>query len=77
MSGFHADVIVGKAIGGPRFQGIDRYGIFVSIYARCVKLPDVWLGELTKGSGVNLGEWWAHLDSNQGPKDYESSALTN
>gem|GEM_PF-6589785 len=21
--------------------------------------------------------WWAHLDSNQGPKDYESSALTN
>ncbi len=21
--------------------------------------------------------WWAHLDLNQGPKDYESSALTN
>ena len=22
-------------------------------------------------------KWWAHLDSNQGPKDYESSALAN
>jgi hypothetical protein len=21
--------------------------------------------------------WWAHTDSNRGPKDYESSALTN
>jgi len=24
-----------------------------------------------------MQKWWAHLDSNQGPKDYESSALTN
>lgn len=22
-------------------------------------------------------EWWAHLDLNQGPADYESDALTN
>jgi hypothetical protein len=22
-------------------------------------------------------EWWAHLDLNQGPTDYESAALTN
>lgn len=22
-------------------------------------------------------KWWAHLDLNQGPLDYESSALTN
>ncbi len=22
-------------------------------------------------------DWWAHLGSNQGPLDYESSALTN
>ncbi len=27
--------------------------------------------------GKLLIVWWAHLDSNQGPKDYESSALTN
>ena len=20
---------------------------------------------------ITLGKWWAHLDSNQGPKDYE------
>ena len=26
---------------------------------------------------LKYNTWWAHLDSNQGPKDYESSALTN
>ncbi len=25
----------------------------------------------------NLMKWWPHLDLNQGPIDYESSALTN
>jgi hypothetical protein len=26
---------------------------------------------------LRILEWWAHQDSNQGPTDYESAALTN
>ena len=30
-----------------------------------------------KNTPLFLVNWWAHSDSNGGPKDYESSALTN
>ena len=32
---------------------------------------------MKKAGNDRLLSWWAHLDSNQGPLDYESSALTN
>ena len=28
------------------------------------------------GLGLLQDDWWAHLDLNQGPMDYESTALT-
>ncbi len=34
----------------------------------CLHAQKLWRGE---------GEWWAHQDSNLGPRDYESPALTN
>ena len=37
------------------------------------KLPS---DRLTEGS-LHRREWWAHLDSNQGPTGYEPVALTN
>ena len=33
--------------------------------------------ETQKPRNARLFIWWAHTDSNRGPKDYESSALTN
>lgn len=30
-----------------------------------------------KPRNARLFVWWAHTDLNRGPKDYESSALTN
>ena len=41
----------------------------------------VGLFEISHGFGEDLGYlsavWWAHQDSNLGPSDYESDALTN
>ena len=33
--------------------------------------------ETIKNQGFSLVKWWAHLDLNQGPPDYESGALTD
>ena len=36
-----------------------------------------WMAEFKIGRDEVNMSWWAHLDSNQGPPDYESGALTN
>jgi hypothetical protein len=48
-------------------------------------MVDLQRGELMSRNGrhkkaahsARLSIWWAHTDLNRGPKDYESSALTN
>ncbi len=35
-----------------------------------------WIRPEPSGQGPTHGSWWARLDSNQGPTDYESAALT-
>ena len=38
-----------------------------------VLIKECGFGDIEQGSD----KWWPHLDLNQGPIDYESSALTN
>jgi hypothetical protein len=39
--------------------------------------PDAWEESEGFALGSISASWWARLDSNQGPIDYESTALTN
>jgi hypothetical protein len=49
----------------------------VDFIFRFFGMAKVNLSNVREGGAIAMQKWWAHLDSNQGPKDYESSALTN
>jgi hypothetical protein len=44
-----------------------------------IRLAKAALSQLSYGPAVSPGthEWWAILDSNQGPQSYQDCALTN
>ncbi len=55
---------IGRIVDGRRFLAVLRAVSFQT-------------AETRKPRNARLWSWWAHTDLNRGPKDYESSALTN
>ena len=49
------------------------------VYETDHNILGVWkyVGDLEYGASTFWLCWWAHQDSNLGPSDYESDALTN
>ncbi len=54
----------------PEITRQKRAELFLAWEGKSIKKPDNLLT-------IRLLRGWAHLDSNQGPPDYESGALTN